>query len=359
MDKNNEISKQDQHKNRGKRWKWENLNLMSIKLQKNKKHSTYLNTMQLENHILSFAQITEKAALACYPLIGRGDSMGADQQAVSAIREAFNQLPMDIQIVIGEGERDQAPRLYTGEKLGDKNSSLKVDVAVDPLEGTTLCAEARAGSLSVMAVSERGKLFTAPDIYMKKIACGPKAKNNIDLNAEPKQNIAWTAKALGKSPEDITVGVLNRSRHRELIRQIRETKARIQLLGDGDVALALETALSHSPIDLLMGTGGAPEGVLAASALKCFGGGFQGQLLYKNEEERQRAKQAGVPVLDKVWTRDELVSGEVVFFATGVTSGSLLKGVKKDSDSYCTQTLILTLKGKQELNNTYLKKQKG
>ena len=317
-----------------------------------------MNIIHLENHILSFAQATEQAALACYSLIGRGDSTGADQQAVSAIREVFNKLPIDIQIVIGEGERDQAPRLYTGEKLGDKNSSLKVDIAVDPLEGTTLCAEARGGSLSVMAVSKRGQLFKAPDIYMKKIACGPEAKDGIDLNAEPQQNIAWVAKALGKSPENITVGVLNRSRHEKLIQKIRETKARIQLIGDGDVALALETALSHSPIDLLMGTGGAPEGVLAASALKCLGGGFQGQLLYKNEEERQRAKQAGVPILDKVWTRDELISGEVAFFATGVTSGSLLEGVKKDSDSCCTQTLILTLKGKRELKNTYFKKQK-
>ena len=311
--------------------------------------------MSLENHILSFAQVTEQTALACYPMIGRGDPMGADQAAVSAMREAFNNLPMDIRVVIGEGERDQAPRLYTGEKLGDKNSPLKVDVAVDPLEGTTLCAETRSGSLAVMAVSLKGGLLKAPDIYMKKIACGPKARKCINLNADPEQNIALTAKALGKSPEEITVGVLNRPRHEKLIQQIRKSRARIQLLGDGDVSLALETTLNSSPIDLLMGTGGAPEGVLAASALKCLGGGFQGQLLYKNEDERQRAKQVGVSDLDKVWSRDELVSGEVIFFATGVTSGSLLDGVRKEANSYVTQTLILSLEGKKELK-TYFKK---
>ena len=312
--------------------------------------------MSLENHILSLAQVTEQTALACYPMIGRGDPMGADQAAVSAMREAFNKLPMDIHVVIGEGERDQAPRLYTGEKLGDENSPLKVDVAVDPLEGTTICAEARSGSLSVMAVSLRGGLFKAPDIYMNKIACGPKAREYINLNAEPEQNIALTAKALGKRPEEITVGVLNRSRHEKLIQQIRESQARVQLLGDGDVSLALETALDSSPIDLLMGTGGAPEGVLAASALKCLGGEFQGQLLYKNEDERQRAKQVGVPDLDKVWSRDELVSGEVLFFATGVTSGSLLDGVKKEVNSYVTQTLILSSKGKKELKTYFFNK---
>ena len=307
----------------------------------------------LEQHILSFAQITEQAAIYCYPLIGRGDSMEADQQAVLSMREAFNQLPMDIQIVIGEGERDQAPRLYTGEKLGDKNASLKIDVAVDPLEGTTICAEARAGSLSVMAVAKRGKLFKAPDIYMKKIACGSQAKPYIDLNAPPEYNIKAAAKALGKSPEDITVGVLNRSRHKELIQDIRKAKARIKLVGDGDVALALETALKSSLMDLLMGTGGAPEGVLAASALKCLGGGFQGQLVYKNQEERQRAEKAGVKKLDKVWERDEFVSDEVLFLATGVTSGSLLEGVKKESlSSYLTETLVLSLSGKKKLKST-------
>ena len=309
--------------------------------------------MKLEDHILSFARITEKAALACYPLIGKGDSMGADALAVSSMRESFNKLPMDILIVIGEGERDQAPRLYTGEQLGRPDSSFKADVAVDPLEGTALCAEARPGALCVMALSGRGHLFKAPDIYMKKIACGPQAREQINLSAKPKENIFATAKALGKSPQEITVGVLNRPRHKELIQQIRESGASIRLLGDGDVALALETALNSSPLDLLMGTGGAPEGVLAASALKSLGGGFQGQLLYKNKEERNKAQKAGVKDLDKVWDRDELVSGEALFFATGVTSGSLLSGVKKSTDSYRTHTLILSSKGQQELKTEY------
>lgn len=311
--------------------------------------------MSLEKHILSFAQVTEQAALACYPLIGQGEAILADQEAVSAMRSAFNRLSMDIQIVIGEGERDKAPRLYTGEKLGDSKASLKLDVAVDPLEGTSLCAEGGAGSLSVMAVAKRGQLFKAPDIYMKKIACGPLAKEVIDLSAEPQKNITLTAKALGKKPEDITVGVLNRSRHKELISQIRETKARIRLLGDGDVTLAIETALADSSLDLLMGTGGAPEGVLAASALKCLGGGFQGQLLYKDEEERQRAKKVGVQDLDKIWTRDDLVSGESLFFATGVTSGVLLEGVKKTDDFYSTHTLILTSQNQRKIKNRYFK----
>ena len=318
-----------------------------------KKKIVYFVKMFLEDHLFSLAQVTEQAALACYPFIGKGDSEGADREAVSAMRASFNSLPIDIRIVIGEGERDQAPRLYTGEKLGDEKSSLKLDVAVDPLEGTTLCAEAREGALSVMAVSTRGELFKAPDIYMKKIACGPQAKKLIDLQAEPRDNIRLTAKALGKSVEDITVGVLDRPRHTELIQQIREIQARIKLVGDGDVALALETAFESSSLDLLMGIGGAPEGVLAASALKCFGGGFQAQLIYKDEEERQRAKTAGVTDLDKIWDRDELASGEVVFFATGVTSGTLVQGINREGSSYSIHTLILTPQGKQELKKTY------
>ena len=192
---------------------------------------------------------------------------------------------------------------------------------------------------------------------MKKIACGPKARKFINLNASPKQNIDLTAKALGKSSKNITVGVLDRPRHKELIEQIREAKARIRLVGDGDVALALETASPSSPINLLMGTGGAPEGVLAASALKCLKGGFQGQLLYKDEEERQRARKVGVKNLDKVWTRDELVSGEVLFFATGVTSANWLKGVRRTASFCFTDTLVLTLSGKRELKHTHFLEQ--
>lgn len=308
--------------------------------------------MFLEDYLWPLAQITEQSALACHPLVGKGDPKEADKQAVQAMREAFNKLPLDIQIVIGEGERDKAPRLYTGEQLGDKNSSLKVDVAVDPLEGTNLCAKAREGALAVMAVAKRGQLFKAPDIYMNKIACGPEAKNSIHLKNSVQQNIANTAKALGRAVEHITVGVLDRPRHKELIEQIRETKACIKLVEDGDVALALETASPASPIDLLMGIGGAPEGVLSAGALKCLGGAFQGQLVYTNEEERQRAKKVGVQDLDRVWTQDELASGEVLFFATGVSQG-LLAAVKKNQKRHSTHTLILSLKDKIELKRTH------
>ena len=307
----------------------------------------------MEDSLLSFLDITEQTAVACYPSIGQGDSQGADQLAVSAMRKAFNKLPADIQIVIGEGERDQAPRLYTGEQLADPNSSVKLDIAVDPLEGTALCAEARPGSLSVMAVAQRGELFKAPDIYMKKIACGAKAKEAINLQAETKDNILCVAKALGKSANQITVGVLDRPRHKQLIQEIRETKARIKLVGDGDIALSLETALDDYSLDLLMGTGGAPEGVLSAVALKCLKGGFQAQLVYKNEEERQRAKKAGVQDLDKVWDRDELVPGSACFFATGVTTGAFLEGVKKEDKQCQTHSLILTPKGYRKIKRQF------
>ena len=304
--------------------------------------------------LLSFVGITEKAALACYPLIGQGDSKGADQLAVSSMRTAFNEMPVDIQIVIGEGERDHAPRLYTGEQLGDQNSQIKLDIAVDPLEGTSLCAEARSGALAVMAMAQRGQLFKAPDIYMKKLACGPKAKTAIDLNSSAKDNIFQVAKALNKKPEEVTVGVLDRPRHKQLIQEIRETKARIKLVGDGDIALALETALPSFALDLLMGIGGAPEGVLSAVALKCLKGGFQAQLVYKNEEERKRAEKAGVQELDKVWDRDELARGPACFFATGVTTGHLLEGVKKEKDICWAHSLILTPEGQREIKHKSL-----
>ena len=312
--------------------------------QNNKPHS-------LENHILTFVRITERAALACQPLIGKGDSMKADERAVSAMRSAFSQLPMDILITIGEGERDKAPLLWTGERLGDKNSSLKWDVAVDPLEGTSLCAEGRRGALSTMAVSPRGGLLKAPDIYMKKLACGPKGQNRIDLRKEPQDNIKALAKALKKSPKDITVGMLDRPRHKDLAEKIRSTGARIRFVDDGDLSLGLECALSGSPIDLLMGTGGAPEGVLAAAGLKCLGGGFQAQLVYRNEDERQRAKKAGILDLDKIWDRDELASGDVLFFATGVTAGSLVEGLRETKEGVETHSLILSPKGTYQLKS--------
>ncbi|MCY4512560.1 MAG: class II fructose-bisphosphatase [Bdellovibrionales bacterium] len=301
----------------------------------------------LEDHILRLAGVTEASALACFPLIGKGDGEGADRLAVDAMRAAFQCLPLSIRVVIGEGERDKAPRLYTGEKLGDFKSSLKVDVAVDPLEGTALCARGEGGALSVMALAPRGSLFMAPDIYMKKIACGPKAAKAIDLKASTRDNILAVASALGKKPEFMSVGVLDRPRHEKMISEIRETGASVYLVEDGDVALALNTVLSS--LDLLMGTGGAPEGVLAAVALKCLGGGFQGQLVFKNDEEEQRAGNVGVKDLHKIWTRDELVKEEGIFCATGVTTGSLVKGIQEEGADLITHTFILTSHSKRTL----------
>ncbi|MBC6415055.1 MAG: class II fructose-bisphosphatase [Bdellovibrionales bacterium] len=289
-----------------------------------------------------FIEITQKAALVCYSSIGKKDPKSSDQLAVSSMRDSFNDLNMDISIVIGEGERDKAPRLYTGEQLGNPNSSVKWDVAVDPLEGTNLCAEDKPGALSVMGISARNHLFKAPDIYMKKLACGPQAKNVIDLQAPVKENLKKTAQALGKKIEDLRVGVLNRSRHARLIREIKEEKAQVYLVEDGDISLSLQTILNSAPLDLLMGIGGAPEGVLSAIALKCLGGGFQGQLVYQNSKERDRAYSVGVRNLDKIWNQDELVQGPAYFIATGVTTGPLLDGVKKELSTYLSHTLVLS-----------------
>ena len=262
---------------------------------------------------------------------------------------------MDVQIVIGEGERDKAPRLYTGEQLGDKKSEIKIDVAVDPLEGTTICAEGRDGSLSVMAISLRGGLLKAPDIYMKKLACGAKAKGAIDLKKSATDNVLAVAQALHKKPEDLVVGVLKRERHQDLIETLRKAKVSLRLVGDGDVALALETSFENATLDLLMGIGGAPEGVLAAAALKCLGGDFQGQFLYKDEEEKQRAEKCGLRDLHKIWTRDELVSGDVLFCATGVTKGSILDGIVQKKGFWSSHSLLLSDNLKREIKNSHRK----
>lgn len=310
--------------------------------------------MSFNIDISLFAQVTEQAALACYDCIGRGDPYKADQQAVTAMRACFNKIPADIQIVIGEGERDQAPRLYTGEKLGDQLAQLKIDVAVDPLEGTNLCANGQDGALSVMAIAPKGQLFKAPDIYMKKLACGPQVKKYLDLNATVSTNILATAKALNKPVQEIIVAVLNRPRHKSLIEDIRHSQARVKLFEDGDVAMAIETCYTKpNSADLLMGTGGAPEGVLAAAALKCLDAGFQGQLLYKNEQERNRAKDVGLKNLDKIWQRDELIPKDIIFFATGISSGHLAEAIQKNDTHFITSTLILSLNSKKQLVNKH------
>ena len=296
--------------------------------------------MKLEDFIKDFVRVSEKAALSCYPFIGKGDGKGADREAVKAMREAFSQLPMDIQIVIGEGERDKAPRLFTGERLGQENSDFKVDVAVDPLEGTNLCAHNKPGAFSVFAVSKRGGLFKAPDIYMEKLAVKLKSKNKVSLKNSVLENLNIVAKAEGKKREDLRVGVLNRKRHEKLIEEIKKAGASLKLIEDGDVALSIEVA-SKDTLDVLMGSGGAPEGVLSAVALKNLGAYFEGQLLFHTEEEKQRARLVGVKDLDQILNQDELSSSEALFFATGVTSGELLEGVKKAGELLETESMIL------------------
>ena len=295
--------------------------------------------------------LTEQTAIACYPHIGSGDRKQADQYAVDAMRQVFQKMHIRGQIVIGEGERDKAPMLYIGEKTGRwGEQDPEWDIAVDPLEGTNLCAKAINGAISVLAISEKGGLFNAPDVYMEKIACGPSAKGVIDLNSSVKHNLTQVSQALNKNISDMTVAVLDRSRHQNLIADIRTAGAKIQLIEDGDLSASLLTTELFStrlPIDLMMGIGGAPEGVLSASALKCLGGDFQGRLVFKNEEEKQRAQKMGISDLNKVYSQNELVKKPVVFCATGVTDGALLKGVKNLKNGWQTESLYMESLQKQ------------
>jgi fructose-1,6-bisphosphatase class II len=281
------------------------------------------------NLALELVRITEAAALASARLMGRGDEKAADKAAVDAMRRAFDSLRIDGTVVIGEGERDEAPMLYIGEKVGSRTPDApEIDIALDPLEGTTICAKGGVGACSVIAVAEKGNFLHAPDTYMQKIACGHAAKGMIDLDRTATENIQIVAKALGKTVEDVTVMILDRPRHEELIAEVRKTGARIQLIGDGDVSGAIATAWPDSGIDLLIGTGGAPEGVIAAAALQCLGGDFQGRLLFRSEDEKARATKMGIRDFNKKYSIDELAKGSVMFCATGVTDGPLLKGVK-------------------------------
>lgn len=281
------------------------------------------------NLALEFVRLTEAAALSCSRLMGRGDEKAADQAAVDAMRKAFNSLNINGTVVIGEGERDEAPMLYIGEKVGIAGAdSPYVDIALDPLEGTTICAKGGVGSISVIAVAEKGNFLNAPDTYMDKIACGPAAKGLIDLDKSATENIKIVAKALKKDIEDVTVVILDRPRHADLIQEVRKTGARIHLIGDGDVSAAVAAAWDDTGIDLLLGTGGAPEGVISAAAMQCLGGDFQGRLKFRNQEERDRASKMGIKDLDKKFTIDELARGSVMFVATGVTDGPLLNGVR-------------------------------
>ena len=286
------------------------------------------------NLALEFVRITEAAALASARYMGRGDETAADQAAVDAMRKAFDRTDIDGVVVIGEGERDEAPMLYIGEEVGLKSEgSPKIDIALDPLEGTTICAKGGVGATSVIALADRGNFLHAPDTYMDKIACGPKVKGCIDINKTPEENLMAVSKALGKPVSDLTVVILDRPRHEDLIVAVRKTGARIHLIGDGDVSAGIATCVADSGIDLLLGTGGAPEGVITAAALKCLGGDFQGRLNFRNEEEKVRATKMGVGQLDKAYKLEEIAKGNVMFCATGVTDGPLLKGVRTLPDN--------------------------
>jgi len=289
---------------------------------------------------LEAVRVTEAAAIAAYAQIGRGNEHDADQAAVEAMRYAFNQLPIDGTVVIGEGERDEAPMLFIGEKVGQ--GGLAVDIALDPLEGTTLTAKAMANALAVMAMAEPGTMLNAPDTYMDKIAIGPGyAEGVIDIDAEPGDNVNALAKAKGVSPDEIKACVMDRPRHAALVEKLRQAGASVKLITDGDVAGIIETTDPATGVDLYIGSGGAPEGVLAAAALRCIGGQMQGRLIFRNDDERARAAKWGVKDLNRKYGLLELVSGDVVFSATGVTDGSMLRGVHREGGYYTTESVVM------------------
>ncbi|HEX3700956.1 MAG TPA: class II fructose-bisphosphatase [Phenylobacterium sp.] len=293
------------------------------------------------NLVLDAVRVTEIAAVAAWELVGRGDEKAADQAAVDAMRTALNDLDLDGEIVIGEGERDEAPMLYIGEKVG-RGGKVKIDIALDPLEGTTLTAKAMANALAVMAWAPKGTLLNAPDTYMDKIACGPGLpKGVIDLDKSPAENVKAVAKAKGVEASAITVCVLDRPRHAEIIASLRSVGARVCLITDGDVAGVINTADPSTGIDMYVGQGGAPEGVLACAALKCVGGQFQGRLVFRNADERSRAARVGITDLDKKYDLHEIVRADAIFAATGVTKGALLDGVTFKDGFVHTHTLVM------------------
>ena len=297
--------------------------------------------MHREDLFLEFVRVVERAAIAAARTMGQGDRKYADQVAVEAMRKEMESVDIDGVIVIGEGERDEAPMLFIGEKVGRGGKS-KLDIAVDPLEGTTLTAKAMGNALAVMAWAPRGALLKAPDTYMDKIACGPGYPPGvIDLDRSPTENVAALAAAQGVPVSEITVCVLDRPRHAEIIAGVRESGARLALIPDGDIAGVINTADPETGIDLYIGQGGAPEGVLACAALKCVGGQFQGRLVFRNADERARAVRAGIEQLDKKYDLHELVRDEAIFAATGVTKGALLDGVRVRNGFVQTHSLVM------------------
>jgi fructose-1,6-bisphosphatase II / sedoheptulose-1,7-bisphosphatase len=291
--------------------------------------------------VLEMVRVTEAAAIAASTLTGRGDEKAADAAAVEAMRAALNDLDIDGTVVIGEGERDEAPMLFIGEKVGSGNGPA-IDIALDPLEGTTICAKAGPNSLAVLAIAEAGGLLNAPDVYMDKIAVGPGLPAGvIDLDKSPTENIKAIAAAKGVAPNEIIACVLDRPRHEALIAELRSLGGGVMLIGDGDVAGVIATADPDTTIDVYMGSGGAPEGVLACAALRCVGGQFKGRLLFRNDDERARARKWGIADLDKQYDLEELAKGDCIFAATGVTDGSLLEGVKRRKGKMTTESVVM------------------
>ena len=325
-------------------------------LRRKTRGQTMANAAEFQDRLLSLglARVSEAAALASARLIGRGDEKAADQAAVNAMRDQLNLLDIAGVVVIGEGERDEAPMLYIGEEVGTGQGPA-VDIALDPLEGTTLTAKDMPNALTVIAMAPRGTLLHAPDVYMEKLAIGPGYKpGTVTMAMSPSERVSALAAAKGVSTENITVCVLERPRHEEMIREIRSTGASIRLITDGDVAGVMHCAEPQvTGIDMYMGSGGAPEGVLAAAALKCMGGQFFGKLLFRNDDEKARAKKAGITNFDRVYTRDDLVRGDVIFAATGVTDGSLLAGIKREPGYLTAETILMRSKTGSVRRMTY------
>jgi fructose-1,6-bisphosphatase II / sedoheptulose-1,7-bisphosphatase len=294
------------------------------------------------NLALDTVRVTEAAALASARLIGHGDEKAADQAAVDAMRQALNVLDIDGTVVIGEGERDEAPMLYIGEKVGTGQGP-RIDIALDPLEGTTIAAKGAANAISCIAMAPHGCFLNAPDTYMDKIAVGPGLPPGVvKLPDTPADNLVRLAEAKGLAVADLVVLILDRPRHQELIAAVRKAGARIRLISDGDVAGVIAASRPDTGIDIYMGSGGAPEGVLAAAALRCIGGQFQGRLVFRNDEERSRARKMGITDLDRVYDMEELAQGDVMFAATGVTDGTMLKGVRRQGGGRVhTQSIVM------------------
>ena len=294
------------------------------------------------NLALEAVRVTEAAALSASRLMGRGDEKAADQAAVDAMRKALNGLAIDGTVVIGEGERDEAPMLYIGEKVGTGQGP-KIDIALDPLEGTTITAKGGQNALAVIAMAESGGFLNAPDVYMDKIAVGV-GEGVVDLDVPPAENLKNLAKAKKISVSDLVVCILDRPRHSELIGKVRAAGARIMLISDGDVSGVIATARPDSGVDIYIGSGGAPEGVLAAAALRCIGGFMQGRLLFRNEDEKGRARRLGIADLNRKYGLEDLAKGDVMFAATGVTTGTMLQGVRRIDHGAVTQSMVMRSK---------------